>query len=76
MLDNTLDFMNSIHKHYLHVSLAGKDTTTELLNGRPAGGVSILYKNFLSESIVGIKSTNRRVCGVKITSNGNFHVYY
>ena len=31
--------MNSIHKDYLHVSIAGKDTTTELLRGRPAGGV-------------------------------------
>ena len=76
MFDNTLDFMNSIHKDYLHVSIAGKDTTTELLRGRPAGGVSILYKKSLSESIVGIKSTNRRVCEVKITGNGNFHVYY
>ena len=73
--DNTLDFMNSIHKDYLHVSIAGKDTTTELLRGRPGGGVSILYKKSLSESIVGIKSTNRRVCGVKITSNGNYNVY-
>ena len=72
MLDNTLDFMNSIHKDYLHVSIAGKDTTTELLRGRPAGGVLIVYKKSISESIVGIKSTNRRVCGVKITSNGNF----
>ena len=72
MLDNTLDFMNSIHKDYLHVSIAGKDTTTELLRGRPADGVSILYKKSLSESIVGIKSTNRRVCGVKINGNGNF----
>ena len=57
---------------YLHVSIAGKDTTTEFLSGRPAGGVSILYNKSLSESIAGIKSTNKRVCGVKITSNGNF----
>ena len=64
--------MNSIHKDYFHVSIAGKDTTTELLRGRPAGGVLILYKKSLSESIVGIKSTNRRVCGVIITSNGKF----
>ena len=44
----TLDFMNSIHKDYLHVSIVGKDTTTELLRGRPAGGVSIFYKKSLS----------------------------
>ena len=53
-------------------SLAGKDTTTELLRRRPAGGVSILYKKSLLESIAGMKFTNRRVCGIKITSNGNF----
>ena len=44
MLDNTLDFMDSIHKDYLHISIAGRDSSTELLRGRPAGGVSILYK--------------------------------
>ena len=64
--------MNSIHKDYFHVSIACKDTTTELLRGRPAGGVLILYKKSLSESIVGIKYTNRRVCRVIITSNGKF----
>ena len=65
MLDNTLDFIDSIHKDYLHISIAGRDSSTELLRGRPAGGVSILYKKKLSQSIVKIKSTNRRVCGLK-----------
>ena len=36
------------------------------LPGRPKGGVGILYKKSLCNKISPIKSTNRRVCGIKI----------
>ena len=36
----------------------------------------MLYKKKLSQSIVKIKSTNRRVCGLKLLSKGNFSCFF
>ena len=60
---------SSIHNNYLFTCISGIDHTTDIIIGRPHGGVAILYKKSLSGIINHITITNRRLCGVNITVN-------
>ena len=62
---------SSIHNNYLCTCISGINHTTDIIMGRPQGGVAILYKKSLSGIIKHITITNRRLCGINITVNNS-----
>ena len=70
-LDNTIHTLNNIHKDYSFMGISGI-ANTEILRGRPKGGVGILFRKNLSRHIKFLKIENRRVCGIIINMNNNF----
>ncbi len=71
LLDNTIDYLSSVHTDYMYIGISGVDSNNNIIYGRPKGGVAILYKKSLSHNIVRMKSINRRVCGIKISSHNS-----
>ncbi len=65
-LDDNINLFSSIHPDYLYTAISGIDSREQFVLGRPKGGVGILYKKSLCSKITPIKSSNRRVCGIKI----------
>ena len=68
-IDSNISMFSSIHNNYLFTCISGIGHTTDIIIGRPHGGVAILYKKPLSGIINHITSTNRRLCGINITVN-------
>ena len=71
-LDNNIHVFNNIHSDYLYTALSGIDSGDSILPGRPSGGVGIFYRKSLSGKVTLIKSSNRRICGVKINITSSF----
>ena len=53
------------------VSVSGIDNT-KILQGRPYGGVCIMYRNELSSRCESVTLDTRRACAVKLSVNDNF----
>ena len=66
-IDSNISMFSSIHNNYLFTCISGIDHTTDIIMGRPQGGVAILYKKSLSDIIKHITITNRRLCSINIT---------
>ena len=43
-IDSNISMFSSIHNNYLFTCISGIDHTTDIIMGRPQGGVAILYK--------------------------------
>ena len=71
-LDETLYRLGSISTDYMYTAISGVDSGHHILQGKPHGGVGILYKKCLAKYVSHIKSVNRRVCAVKITTDNDF----
>ena len=69
-LPSTTHKVDSIHKDYLVHVVNGTDESREILQGRPSGGVAILWKRSLAHCIQRIKplSVHKRICAVRITT--------
>ena len=71
-LDETLYRLGSICTDYRYTAISGVDSGHQILQGKPLGGVGILYKKSLANYVSHIKSANMRVCAVKITIDNDF----
>ena len=56
----------------MYIAISAVDSGHHILRGKPHGGVRILYKKSLAKYVSHIKSVNRRVCAVKITTDNDF----
>ena len=72
LVDETLYRLGSISTEYMYTAISGVDSRKQILQGRPHGGVAIMYKKSLAKYVTHVKSENRRVCAVKITTDDNF----
>ena len=72
LLDETLYRLGSISTEYMYTAISGVDSRKQILQGRPHGGVAIMYKKSLAKYVTHVRSENRRVCAVKITTDDNF----
>ena len=59
--------MGNIHNDFLFTGISGVDHTVSILQGRPKGGVALLYRKSLSCYIKHIKISHRRTCAISIT---------
>ena len=46
-IDSNINILGNIHNDFLFTGISGVDHTVEILQGRPKGGVSILYKKII-----------------------------
>ena len=58
----------------MYTAISGVDSGHQILPGKSHGGVEILYKKSLAKYVSHIKSINRRVCPVKITTDNDLIV--
>ena len=65
--DNIKVFEDRVNNAHVH-GVSGI-TDTELLSGRPYGGVAILWKMNLKAKVTPLSFSSRKVCGVTITLN-------
>ena len=71
-LDETLYRLGSISTDYLHIAISGVGSGHQILRGKRHVGVGILYMKSLAKYVSHIKSANRRVCAVEITTDNDF----
>ena len=50
-LDENIHLFNTINTDYLYTAISGVDSRAKILSSRPKGGVGILYKKSLSNTI-------------------------
>ena len=60
--------INNVSSEFLSVSVSGMDSGV-LLQGRPFGGCSILYRKSLASFISPLVSCSNRFCGVKFVDS-------
>jgi exonuclease III len=65
--DSQLSELGSIDDNYLFAGCSGFDTS-EILVGRPYGGVAILWRSDLSFTVSVLNTNSRRVCAVRMDS--------
>ena len=63
--EHEVNKLSSIKSGYMAVSVSGIDNT-KILQGRPYGGVFIMYRNELSARCESVKLDTRRACAVKL----------
>ena len=72
LLYGNATYLSNIHNKYMYTAVSGVDCKAWILTGCPYGGVTFLYKKSLSNRIVPLKSTNRRICGFVMKFNNLF----
>ena len=65
-IDSNINMLSNIYD-FLFTGITGVDHTVDILQGRPRGGVSLLYRKSLSCYIKHIKIDHRRICAISIT---------
>ena len=66
-IDSNINILGNIHNDFLFTGISGVDHTVAILQGRPKGGVALLYRKSLSCYIKHIKISHRRTCAISIT---------
>jgi len=74
LLEQNLCNLSNVSVDYLHTGKSGVDSTADILQGRPSGGVSILYKKSISKYIKCVHISSNRVCGVILNGSSNFSI--
>ena len=69
LFENEMQICFSKLKGIHHHGISGM-SNNELLNGRPYGGVAILWHNSFKGNVTPITTESQRLCAVKITQNG------
>ena len=69
LFENEMQICFSKLKGIHHHGISGM-SNNELLNGRPYGGVAILWHNSFKGNVTAITTESQRLCAVKITQNG------
>ena len=68
-LSNSYQHLSSVHKDYMYVEQSGVDSQTEILSGRPKGGLAIFCKSSLAGYVTKVHSDSRRVCAIRLHTN-------
>ena len=71
LLDEQHDKLQNLHDNYLPRGKSGVDSETRILQGRPSGGVAILYKKSIARHIQFIDIDSKRACGIIINTSDN-----
>ena len=71
--ERNLDELDTIHQEYMSVGVSGM-TSTEILHGRPYGGVGIIWKKSIAHMVKPVKCNSNRVCCVKLMLPDNFNI--
>lgn len=67
LYNSTLSKLNDIHNSYMAYGVSGMPDSDEIINGRPYGGVAILWHKSLAGLVKPIKSQSKRLCAVTLT---------
>lgn len=65
LLDTELSFLQSVHNDFFAKSISSVDTSCQLLNGRPHGGISILWRKELTKYCVVKDYDDCRILGLE-----------
>ncbi|XP_048004805.1 uncharacterized protein LOC125240776 isoform X1 [Leguminivora glycinivorella] len=69
LLPNEISYLGNISSDYSFTGTSAVDTSSGMLKGRPYGGVALLWRSNLFQSVSVLQCSNPRVCAVKIVSN-------
>ena len=67
LLSSQLNKLSSIHPDFFSHGVSGMSDRSELIRGRPFGGVAILWHRSMAASVKPIKCKNNRLCAVLVT---------
>ncbi len=73
-IDQNLYQLGNIHPCYLFSGKSGVDSSSDILVGRPKGGVAILYKKSIAKYVKCIDIASNRACGIIIQTEPNYNV--
>lgn len=68
LLEHDLHLLNRMHSEFIGRGFSPVDVSSNLLTGRPYGGLGCLYRKSLASSIEGIKCLDKRVMQFSINT--------
>lgn len=71
LLDSNMHMLGSIHEKYDFHGVSGVNDKADIIQGRPYGGVAILWRNELSSKVSVIVTQHPRLCAIKYKCNAN-----
>jgi exonuclease III len=71
LMPDDVTFLNTIDDNFCSTGTSAVDTTTGMLRGRPYGGVGLLWRRSIFQSVVVLPCDNPRLCAIKITATDN-----
>lgn len=71
LLPHDISYLGSIHKDFGHTGTSAVDTSAGILRGRPYGGVGLLWRNSVFQSVSVIKCNNPRIVAISATTVGS-----
>lgn len=65
LLPHDIHFLGNIHQEFEYSGKSAVDTSAEILQGRPYGGVAILWRKNLFKSVSVIQCNSVRICAIE-----------
>ena len=66
LLDSNMDLLGNTHKDYFYTGVSGVDSKKDIIQGRPHGGVAILWHKSLNNKINVLITGNKRICAISV----------
>ncbi len=70
LYSHNLDFIHSVHKDFYAGGCSSIDSSQQVITGRPYGGLAILWRHAIAESVV-FKYFSNRIVGVELDKGGH-----
>ncbi|XP_063365982.1 uncharacterized protein LOC134654471 [Cydia amplana] len=70
LLPHDLPYLGSIHEGFGHAGTSAVDTAAGILRGRPHGGVALLWRKDICQSVSIIECDSPRLVCIKVTTGG------
>ena len=67
LLETQLNILNDVSEDYMYTAVSGVDSKSNLLPGRPKGGVAIMWRKNILHKIKPVFQKNKRVCAIEIS---------
>ena len=61
-----MDLLGNTHKDYFYTGVSGVDSKKDIIQGRPHGGVAILWHKSLNNKITVLITGNKRICAISV----------
>lgn len=71
LLPHDLSYLGNIDDRFAATGTSAVDTSVGVLRGRPHGGVALLWRKGLFQTVSVIKCNSVRLAGIKVLSNNN-----